>query len=110
MVAENYVTERWDGMTDKGKAVYPPVLRSGGIKISNTVFSVESSLFVGDQHSWILWVTFTPELTSQRTCYIFLHLYNNYAIHIIYELPTKLHPQEPVKIWLLTSIGPHELK
>ena len=37
-------------------------------------------------------------------------LYEYYAVHTIYQLPTKVRPHEPAKFWLPTNIGPHELK
>ena len=42
--------------------------------------------------------------------YLPIHLYKDYAVRIIYQLPTKLRPHEPAKVWLPTNIGPHELK
>jgi hypothetical protein len=53
-------------------------------------YTVESSLFVVDQCSWISWGTLTNEFTSPRTIYYFLfHPYKYYQGRNIYWLPMK---------------------
>ena len=52
-----------------------------------------------------------PRINVPTNMFYFpFNLYEYHVIHIIYQLPTKLHPNKPAKIWLPTNIGPHELK
>jgi hypothetical protein len=81
------------------------------VAVTLYIATVESSLFVGDQCSWISWATLTHEFTSPQTyIYFFFKFHKYYSNCILYMLSTKLSPHEPVKFWLPTNIDPHELK
>ena len=67
------------------KSIYPT---SKVVCCNNVLVTVESSLFVGDQCSWISWVTLTHEFTSPRTCFIFRLIFINimpFALFINYH-------------------------
>jgi hypothetical protein len=42
--------------------------------------------------------------------FICFYLDKCYPNCIVYELPTKLHPNQPVKIWVPTNFGPLRIK
>jgi hypothetical protein len=91
---------------------------------------VESTLFVRDQCSWILWTILAHEFTSPRTCVIYRYkhvcipslIFKMDLTSIIYLLPTiyipmnqqdMLYPRtlhELARYALPTNINPHDLK
>jgi hypothetical protein len=82
------------------------------IVLNSAIFSItlEPSLFVGDQCSWILWITFTHEFScSQTYFYFFINLYKHYPITLFISYPPN-QVSEPAEFWLPTNINPHKLK
>lgn len=59
-------------------------------------------IFVGDQCSWLSWVTLTNEYTSPRTYICFVFIYKiNFATD-------EITSHEPGKFWPPTNIDSHE--
>lgn len=65
--------------------------------------TVESSIFVVDQCSWLLCVALS-RIHIPTNLYIIICL--KFIKFILITLPTKLRPQEPGKFWLPMNVNP----
>ena len=78
--------------------------------LSTIKYTVESSLFVGDQCLWISWATFIHEFTSIWACYTDMNCVIVKCIMNQTSYSRNYVPLEPVKSCLSLNFEPCKLK